>query len=340
MINRDYNLSFDKLCEMCGLGDLVEEPKPLVGGYLNKMFAMQATLGKYAVKAINPNVIIRPTAMRNYINSELIATAAAKAVPVCVAKIIDGKVMQEVCGQYYLVFDWMDGVCLKDDEISELHCGVIGQILADIHLIDFDNASLRDDDSADESLIDFVVYLQMGREKGMPWVEILEQNMESLQGFDAEAIRASKVLAENMVASHRDLDPKNVLWNGDSPTLVDWEAAGLINPHHDLLETALYWAVDVDGGICKDKFDAFMRGYQSKIALGDVDWSAVFAMGYSAKLGWLEYSLKRSLGIEAADGAEVDVGTRHVMGTVRGVLRYSDMVKVVEGWLEDYGWQN
>ena len=50
------------------------------------------------------------------------------------------------------------------------------------------------------------------------------------------------MLSTTTVISHRDLDPKNVMWNYNKPVLIDWESAGYINPMQDLIETAIYWS--------------------------------------------------------------------------------------------------
>jgi hypothetical protein len=48
--------------------------------------------------------------------------------------------------------------------------------------------------------------------------------------------------------------------------------------------------------------------------------------GYSAKLGWLEYSLKRSLGIECNDPADQKLGTGQVGPTIDDILQYEKHV--------------
>ena len=35
------------------------------------MYAIETAQGKYAIKALNPQIMLRPLAMQNYINSEL-----------------------------------------------------------------------------------------------------------------------------------------------------------------------------------------------------------------------------------------------------------------------------
>jgi len=324
-----YNLQFDMLCKECGLGDLVKSPKPLFGGHMHKMFGLETTTGKYAVKAINPNIIARPAAMGNYLISERVATIASTYVPALPAKVIGDRAMQEIDGQSYLVFDWVDGECLLNDRTNETHCREIGQILAGIHSIDFASKGLATtSDSATDIDINFVSYLRMGREKDRPWVSLLEQNIKNLQKFSLAANEASKSLASQVVMSHRDLEPKNVLWCGESPVIIDWESAGPINPYHDMFETALYWSNDAYRNICNEKFASFIWGYQSKIALDNINWAPIFDIGYAAKLGWLEYSLKRSLGLESADEAEMEMGTSHVPATIRAILRYSDLISL------------
>lgn len=73
MSDIQYNLQFEKLCNVLKLGDIGGDPKPISGGLLHRMYAMETTQGKYAIKALNPQIMLRPVAMQNYINSELIS---------------------------------------------------------------------------------------------------------------------------------------------------------------------------------------------------------------------------------------------------------------------------
>lgn len=85
-----YNLQFDKLCSSLKLGELTSEPSAISGGLLHKMFAVETTQGKYAIKALNPQIMLRPPAMRNIIDSELVANIAAGRIPALAAKIFNG----------------------------------------------------------------------------------------------------------------------------------------------------------------------------------------------------------------------------------------------------------
>lgn len=76
MNDTQYNLNFEKLCNELQLGELISSPKPISGGLLHRMYAIETTQANYAVKALNPQIMIRPAAVQNYINSEKIADVA------------------------------------------------------------------------------------------------------------------------------------------------------------------------------------------------------------------------------------------------------------------------
>jgi hypothetical protein len=77
------------------------------------MYAIETTQGKYAIKALNPQIMLRPVAMQYFINSEQIVNNAAINIPAVAAKKFNGTSIQEVDKQFYLVFNWVDGKNLK-----------------------------------------------------------------------------------------------------------------------------------------------------------------------------------------------------------------------------------
>lgn len=339
-MNKDYQLDFPKLCLKSGLGTLLRAPVQLVGGHLHRMYALETTSGQYAVKALNPQVMQRPEAWQNMINAERIARLASNAVPAVPAKGSGGVVIPEVDGQYYLIFDWIEGASLPADRLTGAHCEKMGQILAELHAVDFTCLGLTDDYYAAESYYDWNGYLRAGVGASAPWADEFRHYSEHLYRWNARLITAAKKLSGNTVISHGDLEPKNVLWRGDAPVVIDWEAAGYIHPMHDLIETALYWSAEDTGKHDKDKFTAFVAGYTRKAGMLHADWPTVLDKGFGGKLGWLDYSLKRSLGIECADEAERQMGTEHVTGTLEMLREYDNMQETIIEWLEAAGTSN
>jgi Ser/Thr protein kinase RdoA (MazF antagonist) len=330
-----YNLQFEKLCNILKLGEIVGVPKAITGGLLHKMYAIETTEGKYAIKALNPKIMLRPVAMQHFINSERIVSIALNSVPAIPAKKFNGTFMQEIDKQFYLVFDWVDGKSMKPNEISIVHCEKIGAILADIHLTDFSKLGIINDCSDNEQLTDWNYYLQKGQENNAVWVKLLLEIIDKLYDWNEEANKSVKQLASDMVISHRDLDSKNVMWSEDNPIIIDWESAGYTNPMQELTETAIYWSEDEIGDIDKERFFAFIGAYKKRYGTLQADWRIILVNGFLGKLGWLEYSLKRSLWIECTEAEEQQMGTDQVIGTINAIRRYADIISELEKWLNN-----
>ena len=333
MSDIQYNLQFKKLCNILQLGDIVGVPETISGGLLHKMYAIETTQGKYAIKALNPQIMLRPVAMQHFINSEQIVNIAANNIPAIPAKKFNGSSIQEVDNQFYLVFNWVDGKSLKSNEINIVHCEKIGAILADIHRTDFSELGISNNKSDNTQLIDWNYYLHKGKENNTEWVNLLIEIIDKLYDWNAQANKSAKQLASDMVISHGDLDSKNVMWNQDNPIIIDWESAGYVNPMQELTETAIYWSENQAGNIDKERFMAFIGGYRRRYGTLQADWRMVLLNGFSGKLGWLKYSLNRSLWIECTDEAEQQMGTAQVIGTINAISRYADMISELEKWL-------
>ncbi|MEG0309115.1 MAG: phosphotransferase [Clostridium sp.] len=335
MSDIQYNLQFEKLCDILKLGEMVGIPKSVSGGLLNRVYAIETTQGKYAVKALNPKIMLRPTAMKNHVNSELVANIALNAIPALPAKKINDTFIQEIDNQFYLVFDWIDGKNLKSNEINITHCEKIGSILAEIHMTNFSGVGIINDWSGNVQLIDWNYYLKKGQEDNIMWVNLLLEIIDNLYDWNAQANKSVKLLASDMIISHRDLDPKNVMWSRENPTIIDWESAGYINPMQELIETAIYWSGNEIGNVEKERFFAFIGGYKNRYGTLKADWRMVLLNGFLGKLGWLEYNLKRSLWIECIDEEDQQMGTDQVIGTINDIKHYSDIISELEKWLNN-----
>ena len=57
-----------KICVICKLGSLEQEPKIVTGGLLHKMYCVETNQGKYAIKVLNSNVMNKPDALEKLID--------------------------------------------------------------------------------------------------------------------------------------------------------------------------------------------------------------------------------------------------------------------------------
>ena len=86
-----------KLLKNCNLGELTEEPTRIYGGLLNRMYKVKTTIGTYAIKHLNPEVMKRETALSNHIFAEKIANLAKENGVSCLpAKIFNNSLCWDI----------------------------------------------------------------------------------------------------------------------------------------------------------------------------------------------------------------------------------------------------
>jgi len=175
-------------------------------------------------------------------------------------------------------------------------------------------------------------YFQLGIERQSTWTKQLRQNKQSLEKWNKWSIDATKLLNNQQVISHRDLDPKNVMWHHDNPRLFDWKAAGSINPYQELIEVINYWCDDGKDQLNYQLVEGMINAYKNKYPLEDIQWIPVLNSGYAGMLGWLDYSFKSSLGIEASTDEEKDIGTHQVLITMEKLFNYEEKTEGLLNW--------
>ncbi len=334
-------MKIEKLLQSLSFGELQGEPSEVKGGLLHKMYRVTTSKGVYAVKVLNGEIMKRPTALRNTVNSEKIAAVFTDILPVVAAMEVQGKQIHELDGSYYMIFPWVEGRSVFPGEINETHCAAMGDILGRMHRAGISLDGVEPEAEAAE-VFPWDAYLQAAKEQGeqnikedqkLNWLMQYEKAISDIKKWNQAVCEAQETLAQMPVLSHRDLDPKNVMWNGSEPLIIDWEAAGYINPYQEFLEVLNYWADDGEGGLVRSYFDALVAAYGKYMSLTDVAWDAVFAGSFSGMLGWLDYNLKRVLGIEASGEEEIRLGAEQVIGTIGALYAYCDKVELMKEWL-------
>ena len=105
----------NKLIGELNLGIITKKPVRVSGGLLNRMYKVITSSGVYAIKHLNPEVMKRPNAINNHIFAEKIANIAKINNVQCIsANIYNGKVLQEIDGNYFLIIDRIKGKAIKD----------------------------------------------------------------------------------------------------------------------------------------------------------------------------------------------------------------------------------
>jgi Ser/Thr protein kinase RdoA (MazF antagonist) len=266
------------------------------------------------------------------INSERIAEILGLRIPAIPAKIISGKYVHRYKEQYYMIYDWLDGKSIFPPEIKGDHCIAIGEIIGKIHSINISLQGVADEGDV-STIFEWRKFLDMANEIKATWAREYEQAIENIIHWNQKVLNAKAILSKEKIISHRDLDPKNVMWQGNRPFIIDWEAAGYVNPYQELLEIINYWADDGSGSLHKNRCLAILDSYKRYKNLNHVNWDMVLDTGYDGMLGWLEYNVKRALGIEVSCREEITLGEQQVISTITELRSYQVKRKLLKEWL-------
>ncbi len=323
----------EKLCCEYNLGELIQPPTRLVGGFMHKMYSLFATQGKYAVKLLNPFIMQRKDAMDNYRTAEALETMLEQTdIPILPALTARGKKMQCMEGQFFYLYEWYDGKALKSEEITEFHCEKVGGILAKIHGLKLQKesrtgagagADIREKKYEREELhIDWDGYIERLAEKNPELSELLRENRALLYESQEKGNEAIRKLPTTVAICHNDMDSKNVLWNGEECRIIDLECLSYGSPVMELYELALCWSGYEVCNIDFHLFRSFIEAYEKAGGTLTTDWETVYYSN-NGRLEWLEYNIKRALGMECSE-EEIEMGIEQVKETMAHVIYYHE----------------
>lgn len=311
---------FEKICRQLELGGLTAPPEPLSGGFMHKMYSLETERGKYALKLLNPHIMKRNSAMTNYRQAEeLEAKLEGRGIPILPALRFHGKKMQETEGQYFYLFDFFPGRALRKSEIDIGHCEKMGQALARIHGIQRRREKVR----IDEIHGDWTGYLKMLSQREHTLKELIQENLERILDWEKEGNAALSWLPEEVTICHNDMDSKNVLWLDGEFRIIDLECLSWESPYLELYDLALNWAGYEECAIDQGKLKALVKAYEQGGGRLTEDWECLYEAEKVAKLDWLEFNLKRALGLEGDEG-DKPLGVSMVKWAMRHLQYYAE----------------
>ena len=309
----------NKICQQYKLGTLECEPVQLTGGFMHKMYSLFTTEGKFAVKLLNPYVMQRDEAMGNYRTAEnLEKVLEENNIPILPAIVFNGEKMQKTDGRFFYLFRWYDGKALKSEEIQKLHCERIGGLLAEIHKLDCKEAPYE----RNEMNFDWDNYIKLFSDKNSELYYLLKENRTLLYENQKLGNDAVKKIPPIVSICHNDMDSKNVLWKGNDCRIIDLECLSYSSPIMESYELALCWS---GYEICKidfELFNCFINSYAKAGGQLMSEPEAIYNCN-QGRLEWLEYNIKRSLGIECSE-EEIEIGISEVKDTMAHVIYYHE----------------
>ena len=309
------------------LGVLEQGPTRVMGGLLNRMYKVKTSNGTFAIKHLNPEVMKRSGAKENHILAEKIANKAKGNGIECIcAKTFNGEALCKLNGDYFFIYDWLDGKEVLENEIKNSQVIKVAKLMAKLHNIDF--GSLKDECKQGILIneVDWDFYIDKLDNNEIK--NLLIDNKDYLVSLDKLSSKYAKEIRKDMVVSHRDLDLPNILWGeNENLFLIDWESAGKVNPVEEVVETAWDWS----GGqnfFDIEKFKLFINTYKENG--GNINnLNKAIISNFKNKSAWLEYNLKRICRIECLDDEEQKLGEKEVKRIINEIIFF---YKVLENF--------
>ncbi|MBQ6841061.1 MAG: phosphotransferase [Bacilli bacterium] len=118
----------------------------------------------------------------------------------------------------------------------------------------------------------------------------IKKNQYSLERLIEECnIRINRV-KENMCISHNDYKSSNIIWEKETPVLLDFDAVGLVNPYCAMAESAFNFTYS-KRNMNLSHYKIYLKTYFENREYPKVDFKDILYVSVNGKLQWLSYLL-------------------------------------------------
>jgi Ser/Thr protein kinase RdoA (MazF antagonist) len=316
-----------ELCYRLALGSPASPPSRVHGGLQHRVWRLDTDQGSFAIKQLSPELDAQNAATREHFNTtEAVAEAFAEGgIPAVFALKGDSEYLQSIEDEGYLVHPWREAKGLGPAQISEQHALRVAGIIARMHRMDLIFPGLKRHAFDSQSEDNTIMLVELARGFQLQPADTLERALPTFLEILHAQPSAIQVLGQHLVASHGDLDQKNVLWDvSGNPSLIDWESARRLNPTYEILLESLNWS-GIGSQFNPALFGKMIATYRES---GGVIERDVLAAAYHRVLGdwvyWLMFNLGRTM--DLSEEEERKTGARQIGYTLAALQRIMDHV--------------
>lgn len=301
LLRKSNTKKMEKLIKKFDLGSQIIKVTQIHGGLSNRLYRVETDQAKYAIKKLNKTLMQNKAEFERIIFAEKVARIAEEnGILVVRALEFENKIIHKIDGDYYMIFNWNYGSHIQPEDVTDEICNIIGELLAKIHNLDFSKIEAEKSKEMQIRTIDWNSLAKIAKEQNKYYYKDLVENIEILYEINKKTNEALEYAKSNLIISHRDLIKKNILWNNNIPTVIDWESSGYVNPTVELVQVCWNW---VNGDVGKfefEKFEIIVNSYLQNIKnYKKEDMKKLIYANLWEAIEWLEYNLKRSLCIES-----------------------------------------
>lgn len=301
LLRKSNTKKMEKLIRKFDLGSKIIKVTQIHGGLSNRMYRVETDQAEYAIKKLNKTLMQDQAEIERIVFAEKVAKITEEnGVSVERALEFENKIIHKIDEDYYMIFKWNHGRHFKPEDVTDEICNTIGELLAKIHNLDFSKIEAEKSKEMQIRTIDWNSLAKLAKEQNKYYYKDLVENIEILYEINKKTNEALEYAKNNLIISHRDLIKKNILWNNNIPTVIDWESSGYVNPTVELVQVCWNWANGDVGKFEFEKFRIIVNSYLQNVKnYKKEDMKKLIYANLWEAIEWLEYNLKRSLCIES-----------------------------------------
>lgn len=287
------------------------------------MWRVNTDTGSYAIKQLAPVIDLKSQRIiTKYELSETIAYRFAQQGIQAVSAIKKaGKHLIIIENTGYLVYPWVEGSSLGQNEILETHALKIAEIIAKLHKI---NMSVPEIEAAhvdlhtSESIVEAIDNTVSFK---FPFAKTLKENQNLILAMYDNYLAAVPLLLEDTVVTHGDLDRLNILWNNAGQAiLIDWESARKMNPTREIIRASLVWSGIGINDASLPLYSHMLNTYiKSGCALNPNHVNAALYSMVGSTVNWMLYNIKLACSSDVL--RETDTAIEEVNSCVTSIKR-------------------
>ncbi|WP_158621541.1 phosphotransferase family protein [Streptomyces triticirhizae] len=325
-----------------GLGDRVEEWRPVAGGLSHRLFRLRTERGAWAVKWLNRSREewwLRDHRLAVAVERAALAAGVPMPRPVLPATAApDPFVDLPVDGEpvSFLVWEWCDGERLDATAVPGTVRRWVGSTLAALHTLPVAPPAGGANVHPPQPVEEWRDWLESAPKETDPdFLRAVATHLPTV----AEAHRLLDAGTDQLtdaprVFTHRDVKPDNVLVTARTPVLLDWEGAGQELARWETARAALDFSRTPDGR-SRVGFTEVVAAYRA--AGGDElpPEPATFGGLLDMRLGGAAFLLWRALGHRPVTAPERAAAHGHTLAYLDELAAALDHLPTWCGWLRD-----
>jgi tRNA A-37 threonylcarbamoyl transferase component Bud32 len=216
-------------------------------------------------------------------------------------------------GSYVKLYDWIDGA--KADASDPGILDWFGRTMALLHTAG--QGASETPDSWYERCpqdVEWKALHKQVRQAGLPWAEALGRFIDTSAAELAHWVTPTD--PGDLVTSHLDLQPQNVLIGRDGPVLLDWDNAGVTSAEREFARAVYVWS----GGnhVHIDSARRLARAYRSAGGGAAVTGPQSFSMLFATALNFVYVQAECAID-QTVTAAQREFASRQVVASLRGM---------------------